>query len=115
METTKKNHERKVVAPAMGAFLCECQKSLSINGKHVSNATIIQATMMAPRTYNFLKKGRATISAKYMPYSTSGVRSCQTRRTEKRSKKRYGNVWTAICAITTPCTTALVKTLSISP
>lgn len=52
--------ERQPQTPAFGALLRKLQQERTINGKHVTNAFIVTETMMSRRTYNFLKKGRAT-------------------------------------------------------
>ena len=49
--------KKEPVTPAFGAFLSKCQKEQLVNGRHLTNETIAQATMMSTRTYNLLKKG----------------------------------------------------------
>ena len=46
--------KKEPVTPAFGAFL---SKEQLVNGRHLTNETIAQATMMSTRTYNLLKKG----------------------------------------------------------
>lgn len=47
--------KKEPVTPAFGAFLSKCQKEQLVNGRHLTNETIAQATMMSTRTYNLLK------------------------------------------------------------
>lgn len=49
--------KKEPVTPAFGAFLSKCQKEQLVNGRHLTNETIAQETMMSTRTYNLLKKG----------------------------------------------------------
>lgn len=49
--------KKEPVTPAFGAVLSKCQKEQLVNGRHLTNETIAQATMMSTRTYNLLKKG----------------------------------------------------------
>mgnify|MGYP000396964280 FL=1 len=48
--------KKEPVTPAFGAFLSKCQKEQLVNGRHLTNETIAQATMMSTRTYNLLKR-----------------------------------------------------------
>ena len=48
--------KKEPVTPAFGAFLSKCQKEQLVNGRHLTNETIAQATMMSTRTQPF-KKG----------------------------------------------------------
>ena len=41
--------KKEPVTPAFGAFLSKCQKEQLVNGRHLTNETIAQATMMSTR------------------------------------------------------------------
>lgn len=49
--------KKEPVTPAFGAFLSKCQKEQLVNGRHLTNETIAQATMMSTRNLQPFKKG----------------------------------------------------------
>ena len=50
--------KKEPVTPAFGAFLSKCQKEQLVNGRHLTNETIAQATMMSMSLVSLLRLWR---------------------------------------------------------